>query len=77
MATIDGGASALTDDGEFIIRSGRDAQALQLRLDQYRKRRRGGSDRPRPNTCAKGTTSRENEGDHIFSLTGLPKSRAG
>ena len=44
MATIDSDASALTDDGEFIIRSGCDAQALQLRLDQYRKRRCGGGD---------------------------------
>ena len=36
------------DDGEFIIRSSREAQAFQLRLAQYRERRCGGQDLLRP-----------------------------
>ena len=36
------------DSGEFVIRSSREAQALQLRLGGYRERRCGGTDLLRP-----------------------------
>ena len=41
-------AFARMDNGEFIIRSSREAQALQRRLAQHRKRRCGGSDLLQP-----------------------------
>ena len=36
------------DNGKFVIRSSREAQAFQLRFAQYRKRRCGNDDRLRP-----------------------------
>ena len=41
-------ALARMDDGEFIIRSSGEAQAFQLHLAQYRKRRCGGQDLLQP-----------------------------